>query len=38
MTKLRQRKRFAIDLDHCKECGPCVAECPSGAMDTVPEE
>ncbi|HYD50987.1 MAG TPA: FAD-dependent oxidoreductase [Gemmatimonadaceae bacterium] len=24
--------RFAIDLDHCKGCGVCAAECPRGAI------
>lgn len=25
-------ERFAIDLDYCKGCGVCAAECPRGAM------
>ena len=29
---------YAIDLDYCKGCGLCVAECPSGAIRMVPEE
>ncbi len=29
---------YAIDLDFCKGCGLCVAECPSGAIKMVPEE
>ncbi|MBE8471955.1 NAD(P)-binding protein [Streptomyces justiciae] len=38
ITKLGPGKGFAIDLDYCKGCGLCVAECPSGAMDMIPEE
>ncbi|WP_336624055.1 4Fe-4S binding protein [Nocardioides sp.] len=26
-----------IDLDYCKGCGLCAAECPSGAIQMVPE-
>ena len=29
---------YEIDLDYCKGCGICVAECPCGAIDLVPEE
>lgn len=29
---------YAFDLDYCKGCGLCVAECPSGAIDMVPEQ
>ncbi len=28
---------YAIDLDYCKGCGMCVAECPCGALEMVPE-
>jgi 2-oxoacid:acceptor oxidoreductase delta subunit (pyruvate/2-ketoisovalerate family) len=28
---------YAIDYDFCKGCGICVVECPSGAIDLVPE-
>jgi NADPH-dependent glutamate synthase beta subunit-like oxidoreductase len=28
---------YAIDLDHCKGCGICAAECPAGAIRMVPE-
>jgi NADPH-dependent glutamate synthase beta subunit-like oxidoreductase len=28
---------YAIGLDFCKGCGICVAECPSGAIEMVPE-
>ncbi|MBN1529928.1 MAG: NAD(P)-binding protein [Thermoleophilaceae bacterium] len=30
-------ERYAIDLDYCKGCGICVAECPSGAIRMEPE-
>jgi NADPH-dependent glutamate synthase beta subunit-like oxidoreductase len=29
---------YAIDLDYCKGCGICAAECPCGAIEMVPEE
>ncbi len=29
---------YEIDLDFCKGCGMCVAECPCGAIEMVPEE
>jgi NADPH-dependent glutamate synthase beta subunit-like oxidoreductase len=29
---------YAIDLDYCKGCGMCVAECPCGAIRMEPEE
>ncbi|MFR0354594.1 NAD(P)-binding protein [Streptomyces sediminimaris] len=38
ITKLGPGKGFAIDLDYCKGCGLCAAECPCGAIDMVPEE
>jgi NADPH-dependent glutamate synthase beta subunit-like oxidoreductase len=28
---------YAIDLDFCKGCGMCAAECPAGAIEMVPE-
>jgi NADPH-dependent glutamate synthase beta subunit-like oxidoreductase len=31
-------QRYAIDLDYCKGCGMCVAECPCGAIRMEPEE
>ena len=34
----RQRNGYAIDLDYCKGCGICVAECPCGAIEMEPEE
>jgi NADPH-dependent glutamate synthase beta subunit-like oxidoreductase len=29
---------YAFDLDYCKGCGICVAECPCGAIEMIPEE
>jgi 2-oxoacid:acceptor oxidoreductase delta subunit (pyruvate/2-ketoisovalerate family) len=29
---------YEIDLDFCKGCGICVSECPSGAIEMVPEK
>jgi Pyruvate/2-oxoacid:ferredoxin oxidoreductase delta subunit len=29
---------YQVDLDFCKGCGLCVAECPCGAIKMVPEE
>ena len=34
----RPGELYEIDLDFCKGCGLCVAECPSGAIQMVPEE
>jgi NADPH-dependent glutamate synthase beta subunit-like oxidoreductase len=31
-------ERYAIDLDFCKGCGICAAECPCGAIEMVTEE
>ena len=31
-------ERYEIDLDFCKGCGLCVAECPCGAIEMVPEQ
>jgi 2-oxoacid:acceptor oxidoreductase delta subunit (pyruvate/2-ketoisovalerate family) len=30
-------ERYAIDYDFCKGCGLCVAECPCGAIEMIPE-
>jgi 2-oxoacid:acceptor oxidoreductase delta subunit (pyruvate/2-ketoisovalerate family) len=32
------RENYEIDYDFCKGCGMCVAECPSGAIQMVPEQ
>jgi NADPH-dependent glutamate synthase beta subunit-like oxidoreductase len=37
VVKLGQGKRFRFNLDYCKGCGICVAECPCGAIEMVPE-
>jgi NADPH-dependent glutamate synthase beta subunit-like oxidoreductase len=31
-------RRYEIDLDYCKGCGICAAECPCGAINMVPEQ
>ena len=38
VTKLGPGLRFAFKYDYCKGCGVCVAECPCGAIEMVPEE
>jgi 2-oxoacid:acceptor oxidoreductase delta subunit (pyruvate/2-ketoisovalerate family) len=38
IVKLGAGKRYRIDLDYCKGCGVCAAECPCGAISMVPEE
>ncbi|MBE1495733.1 2-oxoacid:acceptor oxidoreductase delta subunit (pyruvate/2-ketoisovalerate family) [Amycolatopsis lexingtonensis] len=38
VLKLEPGEKYAIDLDYCKGCGICVAECPCGAIEMVPEE
>jgi 2-oxoacid:acceptor oxidoreductase delta subunit (pyruvate/2-ketoisovalerate family) len=37
VIKLGPGKRFRFDLDYCKGCGVCAAECPCGAIEMVPE-
>ncbi len=37
VIKLGPGKRFEFNLDYCKGCGMCVAECPCGAIKMVPE-
>src|SRR5690606_26304109 len=37
IVKLGPGKGFMIDLDYCKGCGICAAECPAGAITMVPE-
>ncbi|GAB3430832.1 NAD(P)-binding protein [Flindersiella endophytica] len=38
VIKLGDGERYTIDLDYCKGCGICVAECPCGAIVMEPEE
>jgi len=38
VVKLGPGNRFAFDYDYCKGCGVCVAECPCGAIEMVPED
>ena len=38
VIKLGPGKRFAFNYDYCKGCGVCVAECPCGAIEMVPEQ
>lgn len=38
VIKLGPGKRFEINLDYCKGCGICAAECPCGAIKMVPEQ
>jgi len=37
VIKLGPGNRFEFNLDFCKGCGLCAAECPCGAIDMVPE-
>jgi 2-oxoacid:acceptor oxidoreductase delta subunit (pyruvate/2-ketoisovalerate family) len=37
VIKLAPGSRYEIDLDYCKGCGICVAECPSGSIKMEPE-
>jgi len=38
VIKLGPEKAYAVNLDYCKGCGLCAAECPCGAIDMVPEK
>jgi 2-oxoacid:acceptor oxidoreductase delta subunit (pyruvate/2-ketoisovalerate family) len=38
VIKLGPGMRFKFNYDYCKGCGVCVAECPCGAIDMVPED
>ncbi len=37
VIKLGPGQRFEFNLDYCKGCGVCAAECPCGAIKMVPE-
>ena len=37
VIKLGPGKRFEFNYDYCKGCGLCVAECPCGEINMVPE-
>jgi 2-oxoacid:acceptor oxidoreductase delta subunit (pyruvate/2-ketoisovalerate family) len=37
VIKLGPGNRFQFNYDYCKGCGICVAECPCGAIEMVPE-
>lgn len=37
VIKLGAGGKYEIDLDYCKGCGLCAAECPAGAIRMVPE-
>jgi NADPH-dependent glutamate synthase beta subunit-like oxidoreductase len=38
IVKLGHGKKYQINLDYCKGCGICAAECPCGCIEMVPEE
>ena len=38
VIKLGPGRRYQFNYDYCKGCGLCVAECPCGAIRTVPED
>ncbi|MGC1211798.1 MAG: NAD(P)-binding protein [Micromonospora sp.] len=38
IRKLGPGLGFEIDYEYCKGCGLCVAECPAGAIEMVPEQ
>jgi 2-oxoacid:acceptor oxidoreductase delta subunit (pyruvate/2-ketoisovalerate family) len=37
IRKLGPGLKYEIDYEYCKGCGLCVAECPAGAIEMVPE-
>ncbi|NNN04006.1 MAG: NAD(P)-binding protein [Acidimicrobiaceae bacterium] len=37
VIKLGPGQGYAFNYDYCKGCGICVAECPCGAIDLIPE-
>ena len=38
VIKLGPGRRYEFNYEYCKGCGLCVAECPCGAIRTVPED
>lgn len=36
-VKVQDEKVYDFDYDHCKGCGICAHECPSDAIEMVPE-
>lgn len=38
VIKLGPGRRFQFNLDYCKGCGICAAECPCGAIEMVPQQ
>jgi NADPH-dependent glutamate synthase beta subunit-like oxidoreductase len=38
VLKIGPGQGFSFKYDYCKGCGMCVAECPCGAIEMVPEE
>lgn len=38
IIKLGPGKRFEVNLDYCKGCGMCAAECPCGAIIMIDED
>jgi pyruvate ferredoxin oxidoreductase delta subunit len=36
-VKVADEKVYDFDYDHCKGCGICAHECPSDAIEMVPE-
>jgi 2-oxoacid:acceptor oxidoreductase delta subunit (pyruvate/2-ketoisovalerate family) len=38
VVKLGPGNRFEFNYDYCKGCGICVAECPCGAIEMIPED
>jgi len=34
---VKEEKMVGVDYDHCKGCGICAHECPTGALEMKPE-